>query len=201
MTTIFNFQIDDVDGEIFKRIDNTEAFINKFGVLHKRYTNQLIDIKTYKPNKGSYRFKIKDKQYYLNKVLKQLFGESINENKDDGIKQLFKEKPIIDKNKIIESKQERIKKLGQWKNHFIVKDNPNDLKQIKEYNGRLIKDCYYYSDEQFKLYHKIENTDLYFEIKDKRADLSEMYKYDRKYYKVKTIENKSITFVLYRKNK
>ena len=36
MTTIFNFEINDVDGEIFKRIDNTEAFINKFGVLHNR---------------------------------------------------------------------------------------------------------------------------------------------------------------------
>ena len=200
-TTIFDFEINDVDGEIFKRIDETQGYINKFGILHRRDKNTLTDIKTNKLDKGSYKFKINNKRYYLKKLIKQLFNENLNDNEDLNLKQLFKEKQIKDINKTITSKDERIKKQGYYKNHFIIKDLPDDLQQIKEYNGRLLKGCYYYSDNNFKLYHKIDNTNHYFELKDNRPDLSEMYKYNRKYYKVKTIENKSITYVLYRKNK
>ncbi len=136
-------------------------------------------------------------------LLKQLFNVDFEINDVISLKQLFNEKSNNkpkDKNYIIESKQNKILKDGFYQNHEIIKDIPNDLKQVKEYNNNIIKDCYYYSDNNFKLYHKIDNTNLYFEIKDKRNDLSQMYKYDRKYYRIKTNQNKTITFVLYRKN-
>ena len=175
------------------------VFLNKFGVLYRKDLNRLKDIKTYKLNKGSYILKINGKVYYLNTLLKQLFQTKIK-NEDLGLKQLFKEK-IKDTTTINYNLQNKILKDGNYKNKPIIKDIPEDMKQIKEYNGRLLKNCYYYSDKNYKLYHKINNTNLYFELMDKRWDLSEMYKYTKKYYKVKTIDNKSITFVLYRKNK
>ena len=195
----YNYEINDVDGEIFKRIDNTDCFINKHGVLYNKDSRTMKDIKTYKPNKGSYIFKINGKRYYLNTVLKQLF-QIKTESEDLGLKQLFKEK-IKDTTTINYNLQNKILKDGNYKNKLIIKDIPEDMKQVKEYNGRILKNCYYYSDKNYKLYHKINNTNLYFELMDKRWDLSEMYKYTKKYYKVKTIDNKSITFVLYRKNK
>ena len=197
-TEIYDFEINDVDGEIFRRIDNTEGFINKYGVLYRKDNHTMKDIKTLKPNKGSYRFKIHGKPYYLNTLLKQLFNTKI-EQQDLGLKNLFKEQHK-DINRINQEKHDKIFIDGHYKNKQIIKDIPEDIKQIKEYNGRLLKDCYYYSDINYKLYHKIDNTNLYFEIKDIRKDLSEMYKNSRKYYRVKTIDNKTITFVLYRKN-
>ena len=195
---IYNFEINNVDEEIFRRIDNTECFINKNGVLYRKDKHILKDIKTYKLNHGSYKFKIHGKTYFLKSLLKQLFNTKLEKEEDLGLKQLFKENHK-DINKINIEKQDKIIKNGNYKNKTIIKDIPEDIKQIKEYNGRLLKDCYYYSDINYKLYHKIDNTNLYFEIKDNRKDLSEMYNYDRKYYKVKTIDNKTITFVLYRK--
>ena len=205
MTKIFDFEINEVDEEIFKQIPNTNCFINKNGILHKRDTNELKDIKTYKVKKGSYIFIINGKRYYLKSILKQLFNIDFKINDDViSLKQLFKEKETKDPNDkfhIIETKQNKILKDGFYKNHLIVKDIPNDLKQVKEYNNYIIRDCYYFSDNKYQLYHKIDNTNLYFEIKDKRPDLSQMYCYDRKYYRIKTNNNKTITFVLYRKNK
>ena len=195
MSTIYNFEINNVDDEIFKLIPNTKCYINRNGILLNKYKNELKDIKTYNQNKGSYRFRINNKTYYLKTILKELFNIDFNNNDIISLKNLFKEKEVKELNKlhIIESKQNKI--------HEIIKDIPNDLKQVKEYNNNIIKDCYYYSDNNFKLYHKIDNTNLYFEIKDKRNDLSQMYKYDRKYYRIKTNNNKTITFILYRKNK
>ena len=194
----------EVDEEIFKQIPNTNCFINKNGILHKRDTNELKDIKTYKPNKGSCIFIINGKRYYLKSILKQLFNIDFKINDNIiSLKHLFKEKEIKESNKllIIENKQNKILKDGFYQNHKIINEIPNDLKQVKEYNNYILKDCYYYSDNNLNLYHKINNTNLYFEIKDKRNDLSQMYCYDRKYYRIKTNNNKTITFVLYRKNK
>lgn len=204
MTTIFNLKIKEVDDEIFKQIPNTKCYINKNGILLRKDTNELKDIKTYKLNNGSYRFNINGKKYYLKSLLKELFNIDYNNDNIISLKQLFKEKEVKefkDKQHIIKSKHNKILKDGYYQNHQIVKEIPNDLKQIKEYNNHILRDCYYYSDNNFQLYHKIDNTDLYFEIKDKRSDLSQMYKYDRKYYRLKTNNNKTITFVLYRKNK
>ena len=151
--TTFDIEINDVDGEIFRRIDNTDVFINKYGILHKRDTNELKDIKTYKIHKGSYIFKINGKIYYLNKLLKELFNINLknilNKDKEEdyNLKQLFKEKPIKDKNIIIESIDNKIMESGHYKNHPIIKYIPNDLIQVKEYNGILVKSCYYYSNE------------------------------------------------------
>ena len=197
-TEIYDFEINDVDGEIFRRIDNTEGFINKYGVLYRKDNHTMKDLKTYKPKSGYIKFRINGKQFYLNTLLKQLFNTKI-EHQDLGLKNLFKEQHK-DINTINQEKQDKIFIDGHYKNKQIIKDIPEDIKQIKEYNGRLLKDCYYYSDINYKLYHKIDNTNLYFEIKDNRKDLSEMYKNSRKYYRVKTIDNKTITFVLYRKN-
>ena len=114
-TEIYDFEINDVDGEIFKRIDNTEGFINKFGVLYRKDLKTMKDIKTLKLNKGSYRFKIHNKEYYLNPVLKQLFDSKIEndacarqEHADDlGLKQLFQEQHK-DINRINQEKQDKI---------------------------------------------------------------------------------------------
>ena len=204
MTRIYNFEINNIDDEIFKLIPNTNCYINKNGILLEKNTNELKDIKTHKPNKGSYIFIINGKRYYLKSILKQLFNIDFKTNDNIiSLKQLFKEKEIKDSNNnlIIENKQNKILKDGFYQNHKIINEIPNDLKQVKEYNNYILKDCYYYSDNNFNLYHKINNTNLYFEIKDKRNDLSQMYKYDRKYYRIKTNNNKTITFVLYRKNK
>ena len=202
--TIYNLEIKEVDEEIFKQIPNTNCYINKNGILLRKETNELKDIKTNKLNKGVYRFKIKGQRYYLKPLLKELFDIDFYYDNIISLKQLFKEKETKepkDKTIIIKSKQNKIIKDGYYRNHQIVKEIPNDLKQIKEYNNHILRDCYYYSDNNFQLYHKIDNTNLYFEIKDKRSDLSQMYKYDRKYYRLKTNNNKTITFVLYRKNK
>ena len=167
----FDFEIDNIDGEIFKQIPNTNCYLNKFGILLKKDTNEIKDVKTYKLNNGIYRFRINGKRYYLKSLLKQLFNVDFEINDVISLKQLFKEKSNNkqkDKNYIIESKQNKILKDGFYQNHEIIKDIPNDLKQVKEYNNNIIKDCYYYSDNNFKLYHKIDNTNLYFEIKDKK---------------------------------
>ena len=203
MSTIYNFEINNVDDEIFKLIPNTKCYINRNGILLNKYKNELKDIKTYNQNKGSYRFRINNKTYYLKTILKELFNIDFNNNDIISLKNLFKEKEVKELNKlhIIESKQNKILKDGFYQNHKIINEIPEDIKQIKEYNNYILKDCYYYSDNNFKLYHKIDNTNLYFEIKDKRNDLSQMYKYDRKYYRIKTNNNKTITFILYRKNK
>ena len=203
MSNIYNFEINEVDDEIFKLIPNTKCFINRNGILLNKYKNELKDIKTYNQNKGSYRFRINNKTYYLKTILKELFNIDFNNNDIISLKNLFKEKETKESNKlhIIESKQNKILKDGFYQNHKIINEIPEDIKQIKEYNNYILKDCYYYSDNNFNLYHKINNTNLYFEIKDKRNDLSQMYKYDRKYYRIKTNNNKTITFVLYRKNK
>ena len=50
-----------IKNEIFKRIDNTQAYINQNGLLYRKDKNTLKDIKTLKPNKGSYKFKIHNK--------------------------------------------------------------------------------------------------------------------------------------------
>ena len=205
MTKIFDLEINEVDEEIFKQIPNTNCFINKNGILYRKDTNEIKDIKTYKPNNGSYIFIINGKRYYLKSILKQLFNIDFKIKTNDDIislKQLFKEKEPKDPNdklRIIETKQGKILKDGFYKNHLIVKDIPEDLKPVKEYNNHIVRNCYYYSDDNYQLYHRIDNTNLYFEIKDKRPDLSQMYCYDRKYYRIKTINNKTITFVLYRK--
>ena len=185
MTRIYNFEINNIDDEIFKLIPNTNCYINKNGILLEKNTNELKDIKTHKPNKGSYIFIINGKRYYLKSILKQLFNIDFKTNDNIiSLKQLFKEKEIKDSNKflIIENKQNKILKDGFYQNHKIINEIPNDLKQVKEYNNYILKDCYYYSDNNFNLYHKIDNTNLYFEIKGKRNDLSQMYKYYRKYY-------------------
>ena len=97
--------------------------------------------------------------------MKQLFDSKI-EKQDLGLTQLFKEKHK-DIYKINQEKQDKILKDGQFKNKTIIKDIPEDIKQVKEYNGRLLKEWYYYLNINYKLYHKIDNTNLYFELMDK----------------------------------
>ena len=253
MTSItFNYEIEDVDGEIFKRVDDTDAYMNKYGVLFRRSQYTLKDINKNKINSQGYHiFKINNKNYCLEPTMKRLFNttnykyETIDDNtikyeneifkriedtegyiNKDGVlyrndlktmKQIksdqFKingqtyfiktvlrrlfgmktEKPSRDI--IIQEKEDQIIKQGYYKNKPIIKDIPEDMKQIKEYNGRILKDCYYFSDNNFKLYHKIENTNQYFEIKNYRKIES----CDKK-YKIKTFDNKTINFHLFSKD-
>ena len=88
---VYDFEIEDVDGEIFKRIYNTDCFINKFGVLYRKDLKTIKDLKKHQSNDGSYRFKICGKTYFLNTVLNELFKGKIR-NEDLGLKRLFNEK-------------------------------------------------------------------------------------------------------------
>ena len=250
-TTTFNYEIEDVDGEIFKRIDNTEGFMNKYGVLYRKDLYSLKDIHHNKTHQGYHIFKINNKIYYLEPTLKRLFNtnnyqyETIDDNtikieneifkriedtegfinergvlyrndlktmkeikldqfkikgqvyfRKSVLKRLFGMKTEKPRRDIInKEKEDKILKDGYYKNKPIIKDIPEDLKQIKEYNGRILKDCYYFSDNTFKLYHKIENTNQYFEIKNLRKITS-----DCKKYKIKTFDNKTINFHLFSKD-
>ena len=254
----FDLEIEDVDGEIFRRIDNTDAFINKFGVLHRRSQYTLKDINKNKMEKGYHRFKVQNKIYCLEPVLKKLFNSvnykyetiddktikmsdsvfkrienteafvnekgfvyrkdnntmtDVKENKNCSIKingivyrlrnmngSSFEIKPKLkDKNEIDISKQDMILKDGHYKNKPIIQNIPEDIKQITEYNGRILKNCYYYSENDFKLFHKIDNTNLYFEINDCRKFPKDnlFVNKDSKKFKVKTIDNKTINILLY----
>ena len=109
-----------INNELFKRIDNTQAYINQNGLLYRKDKNTFKDIKTLKPHKGSYRFKISDKEYYLNTLLKQLFDSKIEKDGDDlGLKQLFQEQHK-DINRINPEKQDKILKDGQYKKKSII---------------------------------------------------------------------------------
>ena len=270
MTTIsFDFQIDDVDGEIFKRVDNTEAFINKYGVLHNRKLFTLKDINENKTSKGYHRFKIDGKLYNLEPLIKKMFNyetpkcdyqidcshdvrSEIVDDKtikidNEEFKQIYNEEAYINKcgmvylkykNKMVnikdnkdhsirikgnryylrktirdsfdikpkkvkkESKpkneviQERIITKDKYNNHDVLKEVPEDMTQLKEYKNKQLKEGYYYSKIKFGLYRKIENTNQYYELKNKYPELLEKYNNKRKYYNVKTIEDKQIPISL-----
>ena len=264
MTSIsFNFEIDDVDGEIFKRIDNTQGFMNKFGVLYRKDIYTLKDIHNNKVHQGYHLFKINNKVYCLEPTLKKLFNTvnyqfeiiddktikiknevfkriedteafingnglvyrkdkntmtDLKQNKDHmikikgkryylrkslrdsfEIKSKTESKPKTkpkDKNEVIQEKQDKLLKDEKYNNRDILKDIPEDMKQLKEYKGKQLKDCYYYSKIKFGLYHKIPNTNLYYELKNKYPELIEKYENKRKYFNVITMENKTIPLTL-----
>ena len=142
-------------------------------MLFRKDKNILKEIK-------SDQFKINGELYFIKSVLKRLFAMKTEK---------------VNSTIINQEKQDKILKDGNYKNKEIIKEIPEDLKQVTEYNGRLLKDCYYYSDNNFKLYHKIDNTNLYFELKNYKKITT--YK---KKFKIKTIDNKSIDFPLYSKD-
>ena len=98
--------------------------------------------------------------------------------------------------KLYKKKQDKLLKDEKYNNRDILKEIPEDMKQLKEYKGKLLKDCYYYSKIKFGLYHKIPNTNLYYELKNKYPELIEKYENKRKYFNVITIENKTIPLTL-----
>lgn len=175
---IKNIPTIEINNEIFKQIPETNVYLSKCGKLFKN--NEIININNYKCG----RFKINGKRYYLKKTINKLFNETLNE---------IKPKTKLKDNKEIE---QQIINNGIYHNKPILKDIPNDLKQLKEYKNTQLKDCYYYSLIKFGLYHKIKDTNQYYELKNKYPEFTEKYNYTRKYYNVKTIYNKQIPITL-----
>ena len=154
MTTYYNFEIEDIDGEIFKRVDNTEAFINKFGVLHRRDIYTLKDINNNKTNNNYHIFKINNKTYYLEPTLKKLFPkieyhfEMIDDKtikiNDDEFKRIYDTEAFINKNGLVFRKD---------------KNEMTDIKNNKNHNIKI----------NGKRYYLRKTTRDSFEIKPKRV--------------------------------
>ena len=259
MDPLIDFEIPDIDEEVFIRIPETEGFINKNGLLYRHDTYEFKDVKKNKINNGSIKFKINGKTYILNTVIKKLFGynkymngniknidneiieinneifkqipetnvylskcgklfknnEIINVNdnltkrfKINGkryylrktIKQLFNDNQneIKPKRKQKDKKEfeQKIIESGFYQGKPILKDIPDDMKQLKEYRNIQLKDCYYYSTIKFGLYYKIKDTNQFYELQNKYPEYTTKYNGERKYYNVKTINNKQIPITL-----
>ncbi len=72
----------------------------------------------------------------------------------------------------------------------------SDMKEYIKHRGTPLKEGYYFSKERFGLYKKIPNTNLYYELENRYPEYLEKYEFKRKYYTVKTKNNKilKITF-------
>lgn len=176
-----------IDNEEYKQIYNEEAYINKCGMVYLKDKKKVVNVQNYK----EHRITINGNRYYLRKTIRDSF--------DIKPKKVKKESKA--KNEVI---QERIITKDKYNNHDVLKEVPEDMTQLKEYKNKQLKEGYYYSKIRFGLYRKIdcshdvrsENTNQYYELKNKYPEFLEKYNNKRKYYNVKTKEDKQIPISL-----